>query len=271
MRAFLRKTGLVMLRAINRGGQHHCPVCQRRFARFMRRGDNLMCVGCRSYARHRLMMLYIQRETDLLRKPGRVLHLAPEPGLHDVLASAPTMDYVTADLEAGPHVQVQPDARNLPFGDDSFDAILCSHVLEHMPEEITVAREMARVVNPDGVGRDRLVAPRCCGTTPRTASRTTHHRQRLAVSFSHPPDRLPTLCIRHIRTRPYRPRTNGKAEAFIRILQREWAYAYIYPTSSHRAKALPGWLRWYNNHRPHGGIGGHPPISRVSHAARSYS
>ena len=77
--------------------------------------------------------------------------------------------------------------------------------------------------------------------------------------------------IRHIRTRPYRPRTNGKAEAFIRILQREWAYAFIYPTSTHRAKALPGWLRWYNKHRPHGGIGGQPPQSRVSHAARSYT
>ena len=77
--------------------------------------------------------------------------------------------------------------------------------------------------------------------------------------------------IRHIRTRPYTPRTNGKAEAFIRILQREWAYGFVYPTSSHRAKALPGWLRWYNNHRPHGGIGGHPPITRVSQAARSYT
>jgi transposase InsO family protein len=77
--------------------------------------------------------------------------------------------------------------------------------------------------------------------------------------------------IRHIRTRPYTPRTNGKAEAFIRILQHEWAYAFVYPTSIHRARALPGWIRWYNNHRPHGGIGGHPPISRVSHAARSYS
>jgi len=76
--------------------------------------------------------------------------------------------------------------------------------------------------------------------------------------------------IRHIRTKPYTPRTNGKAEAFIRILQREWAYAYIYPTSSHRAKALPGWTRWYNNHRPHGAIDGHPPITRISHAARSY-
>jgi transposase InsO family protein len=77
--------------------------------------------------------------------------------------------------------------------------------------------------------------------------------------------------IRHIRTRPRHPQTNGKAEAFIRILQREWAYALIYPTSIHRAKALPGWLRWYNNHRPHGALDGQPPISRVSHAARSYS
>jgi transposase InsO family protein len=77
--------------------------------------------------------------------------------------------------------------------------------------------------------------------------------------------------IRHIRTRPYTPRTNGKAEAFIRILQREWAYGLIYPSSIHRAKALPGYTRWYNNHRPHGGIGGHPPITRVSHAAGSYN
>lgn len=77
--------------------------------------------------------------------------------------------------------------------------------------------------------------------------------------------------IRHIRTRPYTPRTNGKAEAFIRILQREWAYGLVYPSSHHRAKALSGWTRWYNNHRPHGGIDGHPPITRVSHAAGSYT
>ncbi|MGH3427154.1 MAG: integrase core domain-containing protein, partial [Mycobacteriales bacterium] len=77
--------------------------------------------------------------------------------------------------------------------------------------------------------------------------------------------------IRHIRTRPYTPRTNGKAEAFIRILQREWAYGLIYPTSRHRARALPGWTRWYNNHRPHGAIAGKPPITRISHAAGSYT
>jgi transposase InsO family protein len=77
--------------------------------------------------------------------------------------------------------------------------------------------------------------------------------------------------IRHIRTKPYTPRTNGKAEAFIRILQREWAYAYAYPSSRHRARALPGWVRWYNHHRPHGSLGGQPPISRISLAAGSYT
>jgi transposase InsO family protein len=84
-------------------------------------------------------------------------------------------------------------------------------------------------------------------------------------------DLLAANGIRHIRTKPYTPRTNGKAEAFIRILQREWAYGHTYPSSSHRAKALPGWLRRYNNHRPHGGIGSQPPRSRVSHAARPYT
>jgi transposase InsO family protein len=74
------------------------------------------------------------------------------------------------------------------------------------------------------------------------------------------------LHIRHIRTRPYTPRTNGKAEAFIRILLGEWAYAYAYPTSRHRAQALPAWVRWYKKHRPHGSLNGIPPISGVSHA-----
>lgn len=76
--------------------------------------------------------------------------------------------------------------------------------------------------------------------------------------------------IRHQRTRPYTPRTNGKAEAFIRIMLREWAYAFIYPTSTHRLRALNGWTRWYNTHRPHGSLAGHPPMTRftVSHEAK---
>jgi transposase InsO family protein len=76
-------------------------------------------------------------------------------------------------------------------------------------------------------------------------------------------DLLAANDVRHIRTQPYTPRTNGKAEAFIRILQREWAYGHVYHSSAHRARALPGWLRWYNHYRPHGGIGGHPPASHT--------
>jgi transposase InsO family protein len=66
-------------------------------------------------------------------------------------------------------------------------------------------------------------------------------------------------------TRPYRPRTNGKAERFIQTLLSEWAYARSYPSSSTRARALPGYLRWYNRRRPHSSLGARPPISRVSH------
>jgi transposase InsO family protein len=79
------------------------------------------------------------------------------------------------------------------------------------------------------------------------------------------------LGLRHLRTRPYTPRTNGKAERFIQLLLRRWAYRYIYPSSAHRARALAGWLRWYNRRRPHGSLGGLPPISRVSHLCGQYS
>lgn len=72
-------------------------------------------------------------------------------------------------------------------------------------------------------------------------------------------------------TRPYSPWTNGKAEALIKTLLREWAYRHTYPTSAHRAKALPGYLRWYNRHRPHGSLEARPPISRVSHVCGQYS
>jgi transposase InsO family protein len=73
------------------------------------------------------------------------------------------------------------------------------------------------------------------------------------------------LAIERRYTRPYSPWTNGKAEALIKTMLREWAYRFTYPTSSHRARALSGYLRWYNQNRPHGSLAARPPISRVSH------
>jgi transposase InsO family protein len=71
------------------------------------------------------------------------------------------------------------------------------------------------------------------------------------------------LGLKHIRTKPYTPKTNGKAERFIQTSLREWAYAQAYDTSKQRAAELPRWLHRYNWHRPHGSIGSMPPISRL--------
>lgn len=70
--------------------------------------------------------------------------------------------------------------------------------------------------------------------------------------------------IRHLRTRPYRPRTNGKAERFIQTMLREWAYAAVYQSSNHRAAALPAWLSYYNNKRPHSALGHKTPTSVIT-------
>ena len=76
--------------------------------------------------------------------------------------------------------------------------------------------------------------------------------------------RCAALGIERRHTRPYTPRTNGKAEAFIGTCLREWAYRYAYPSSTHRTRALSGWVRWYNRRRPHSSLGNRPPISRVA-------
>ena len=71
------------------------------------------------------------------------------------------------------------------------------------------------------------------------------------------------LGLRHVTTRPYTPRINGKAERFIQTALREWAYAVAYPNSDHRAAELPIWLHRYNWHRPHGSLKSKTPISRL--------
>jgi transposase InsO family protein len=78
------------------------------------------------------------------------------------------------------------------------------------------------------------------------------------------------LRIRHLRTRPRRPQTNGKAERFIRTLLAGWAYGAIYRTSSERAAALDGWLWHYNHQRRHSALGHHPPITRVTNLLSTY-
>jgi transposase InsO family protein len=79
------------------------------------------------------------------------------------------------------------------------------------------------------------------------------------------------LGLRHLRTQPYRPRTNGKAERFIQTLLREWAYARLFHTSAERTATLQPWLNHYNFTRPHGALGHKPPGSRLTNLPRNYN
>ena len=79
------------------------------------------------------------------------------------------------------------------------------------------------------------------------------------------------LQIRHTRTRPYRPQTNGKAERFIQTLLREWAYARLYASSDERASTLPTWISHYNYRRPHGSLSHQPPATRLNNVLRNYN
>jgi len=82
---------------------------------------------------------------------------------------------------------------------------------------------------------------------------------------------LTELGLRHLRIRPYRPRTNGKAERFIQTLQNEWAYSRIYGSSPERAAALPLFLSHYNFKRPHGSLGHQPPAARLTNLPGNYT
>ena len=106
--------------------------------------------------------------------------------------------------------------------------------------------------------RPRLLPP------PRHPSRTGTHRQRQRLPLRLHALTCRQLGIRHLRTRPYRPQTNGKAERFIRTLLNGWAYGAIYGSSSERTTALDGWLWHYNHRRRHSALGHQPPISRTN-------
>ena len=79
------------------------------------------------------------------------------------------------------------------------------------------------------------------------------------------------LGLRHLRTRPYRPRTNGKAERFIQTLQNEWAYARLYGSSAERTAALPAFITHYNFRRRHGSLGHQAPATRLNNLVGNYS
>ena len=82
-------------------------------------------------------------------------------------------------------------------------------------------------------------------------------------------DTLAGLDVTHLRTRPYRPQTNGKVERFNRTMLNEWAYQRLFTSEKARRAAFPAWLHRYNHHRPHTALGGQPPITRCTNLSRA--
>jgi hypothetical protein len=132
-----------------RGGARECPCCGGHFRRMSRRrisGWGGICPRCRSHPRHRAIALLLARG-DL---PGRrLLHFAPEPLFDPLFARLPDIERVTADLHAPADLRIDISDMDLP--DSSFDLILCSHVLEHVPDDRAAMRELRRVLSGDGL------------------------------------------------------------------------------------------------------------------------
>ena len=122
--------------------------------------------------------------------------------------------------------------------------------VEVLPDE----RPAPRSVPPP---RHRVLPPL------RHPRRAPDHRQRAAYRSTIHALACRALGIRHLRTRPYRPQTNGKAERFIRTMLGGWAYGALYRNSTERTAALDGWLDYYNHHRRHAALGHKPPIARL--------
>ncbi|MCF7568836.1 methyltransferase domain-containing protein [Sabulilitoribacter arenilitoris] len=131
------------------------PIDNKSFRSFLPYGysnqrNNVLSPSTLSLERHRLLWLYLKNETNFFSSEKKILHFAPEQAFYKRFIKMKNLDYTTTDLNS-PLADVKADICNLPFKDNSYDVILCNHVLEHIPDDIKAMQELYRVLKPNGM------------------------------------------------------------------------------------------------------------------------
>lgn len=137
-----------------KGNRYTDPIDGKSFARFLPYGyenqrDNVLSPSTLSLERHRLLWLYLKEKTDFFTAPHKVLHFAPEQAFYKRFRNLKNLDYTTTDLNS-PLADVKADICDLPFEDNSYDFILCNHVLEHISDDTKAMQELYRVLKKGG-------------------------------------------------------------------------------------------------------------------------
>jgi len=138
-----------------KGNKYTDPIDGKSFRTFLPYGyenqrQNVLAPSTLSLERHRLLWLYLQQETTLFTEPHKLLHFAPEQAFLKRFKKLKNIEYTTTDLES-PIADVKADICKLPFKDNSFDFILCNHVLEHIPDDTKAMQELYRVLTVGGI------------------------------------------------------------------------------------------------------------------------
>jgi len=135
------------------GNKFYCNICDRHYRKFFSAGENrranARCPGCGSFERHRLMMYFLEEKTNIFSDNLSVLDIAPLKTFHKLFSKMKNIRYTSIDLEF-PYVTLKADLTELPFQDETFDCILCYHVLEHIEDDIKALSEMYRILKKDG-------------------------------------------------------------------------------------------------------------------------
>ncbi len=139
-----------------RGNKVECPVCERSFSKFLSYGsevahrENVLCPYDLTLERHRLMWLYLKRETDFFSdRKLKVLHIAPEQCFLPLFKKQKNLEYTTADL-VSPIADLHFDLHDIPLEDNQYDVVFCNHVMEHVDNPVRCMSELNRVMRPGG-------------------------------------------------------------------------------------------------------------------------